>query len=280
MLPFFNRVVNTVPMARRVVAMSLLLGSILFMPFNVSAFSRSKAMKRVLPEHRISYRKTFLSLNQNSCNLLQDRSSLRNTFYALRHGRSLANEEGIIAASPEVACSKYGLSLEGYKQAGKAGEQLLSALEGQSKCITLVSSDLLRAFETAKTVQRSLEDAGCVAELTLDSRLRERGFGTWDGQSDSNYNLVWKNDEVDSSHTIDGVESVDSVTKRATSCVVDLDSLYKSDHVFVLVAHGDVLQILQTAFLKRDGKFHRQVNHLETAQLRPLQLPPNILLPS
>lgn len=267
-------------MTHRVVAMSLLFGSILYMPFYASAFIRSKAMKSAPPRYHISHRKTFLSMNENSCNLLQDRLSLRNTFYALRHGRSLANEAGIIAASPEVACSNYGLSPEGYEQAGKVGEQLLSALEGQSKNITLVSSDLLRAVETAKTVQKSLDDAGCIAELTLDPRLRERGFGTWDGQSDSNYNLVWKNDEVDSSHTTDGVESVDSVTRRATSCVADLDGLYKSDHVFVLVAHGDVLQILQTAFLKRDGKFHRQVDHLETAQLRLLQLPLSTTLPS
>jgi probable phosphoglycerate mutase len=264
-------------MTVRDVPTSLILAAmILFMPSDVYAFCRCKVATVVLSELRVFSRtqKMFLSLAQdgNSCNLLLNRSALRNTFYALRHGRSLANEAGIIAASPEAACSRYGLSPKGFEQARKVGGQLLSALEGQN--VTLVSSDLLRAVETARTVQKSLQDAGCAVELTLDTQLRERGFGIWDGLSDSNYPRVWKNDEIDSSHTIDGVESVDSVTQRATSCVVDLDKLYIGNHVFVLVAHGDVLQILQTAFLKREGKFHRQVEHLETAQLRLLQLAP------
>ncbi|GAX17083.1 hypothetical protein FisN_5Hh469 [Fistulifera solaris] len=263
-------------MTIRGVSTSLILVILLFTRSEIDAFSRCKIATVVPFEHQVSLRtqKTFLSLTQDetSCNLLHNRSALCNTFYALRHGRSLANEAGIIAASPDVACSMYGLSSEGFEQAKRAGGQLLSASEGQK--VTLVSSDLLRAVETATTVQKSLQDAGCAVELTLDPRLRERGFGIWDGQSDSNYPRVWKNDEIDSSHTIDGVESVDSVTQRATSCVIDLDKIYSGNHVFVLVAHGDVLQILQTAFLKRQGKFHRQVEHLETAQLRLLELAP------
>lgn len=253
----------------------LILEIVLLTFSHVSAFTQCTRII-FLPGHRISYQKTFLSLKQEnqSCNLLLNQSELRNAFYALRHGRSLANEAGIIAARPEVACVKYGLSSKGFEQAEKVGSQLLSALGQQNKSVTLVSSDLLRAVETAKTVQKSLREEGCDVALIFDTRLRERGFGLWDGKSDANYNRVWKNDEIDSSHTIDEVESVDSVTKRATSCVVELDERYASGHVFVLVAHGDVLQILQTAFLKRDGKFHRQVDHLETAQLRRLELVP------
>jgi hypothetical protein len=38
----------------------------------------------------------------------------------------------------------------------------------------------------------------------------------------------------------------------------------------VLVAHGDVLQILQTAFARVDVTRHRSIEHLPTATLRAL----------
>ena len=41
----------------------------------------------------------------------------------------------------------------------------------------------------------------------------------------------------------------------------------------VLVAHGDVLQILQTRFACVDPRTHRSLPHLETAPLRSLSLP-------
>jgi hypothetical protein len=41
----------------------------------------------------------------------------------------------------------------------------------------------------------------------------------------------------------------------------------------VLVAHGDVLQILQTGFLRHeDASGHRSLEHLETATIRELTL--------
>ena len=41
----------------------------------------------------------------------------------------------------------------------------------------------------------------------------------------------------------------------------------------VLVAHGDVLQIAQTAFADVDPRTHRSLEHLETATLRKLHAP-------
>ena len=42
------------------------------------------------------------------------------------------------------------------------------------------------------------------------------------------------------------------------------------NYMVICVAHGDVLQILQTAFAKIDGSLHRTLPHLETASLRQL----------
>jgi probable phosphoglycerate mutase len=117
----------------------------------------------------------------------------------------------------------------------------------------------------------------------LDTRLRERYFGEWNGQPDHHYADVWTQDEIDSAHTLHHVESVDSVMERTTALIIDLDEKLtnalqeKQDLVppscsCILVAHGDVLQILQTAFHKCSGRRHRSLPHLETASLRKLHL--------
>ena len=113
--------------------------------------------------------------------------------------------------------------------------------------------------------------------FTVDIRLRERFFGDYDGTSDDHYQDVWKEDLLDPYHTIKGVESVWSVLDRASSVVQDCEAISRDQSQnqrlwIVLVAHGDVLQILQTGFCnKMNPKDHRSLPHLETATLRPLQ---------
>jgi broad specificity phosphatase PhoE len=110
--------------------------------------------------------------------------------------------------------------------------------------------------------------------ITHDARLRERWFGNWDGQSDVHYHDVWKDDLTDPHHTNEGVESVWSVVNRATALVCEWEQRGRdlNGRLWVIcVAHGDVLQILQTAFCKgMDPAKHRSLEHLETARMRRL----------
>lgn len=175
--------------------------------------------------------------------------------------------------------------------------------------ILILSSDLLRAKETATILantiiiqQQDEQEANNIPlyksqdddnnnssgnAIVLDVRLRERYFGAWDGTSDKNYAVVWADDAISPSHTNQGVESVDSVMDRATACIAEWNDLLSSyttisnketldsasaPWMVLVVAHGDVLQILQTAFEKKNGRHHRSLPHLETAQLRPLVL--------
>lgn len=133
---------------------------------------------------------------------------------------------------------------------------------------------------------------------SIDVRLRERWFGEWDGKADVHYQDVWKEDATDPYHTQKDVESVWSVVDRATALVCDWDERINANfntHVnenenenlngnadyddggclwVICVAHGDVLQILQTAFCHNtmDPSEHRSLEHLETATMRPFQL--------
>jgi glucosyl-3-phosphoglycerate phosphatase len=215
--------------------------------------------------------------------------ALQQDYFALRHGQSEANVAGIIASDPNVACHKYGLSVTGRKQALHAGHDALQQmLLGGYHSLVLLSSDFLRAYETACIVEGVIrQHNGNNADTTnyavpiyqnqvvREVRLRERDFGKWDGATDQNYARVWEDDAADANHTNDNVESVHSVMDRVTRCVRDWDATLGKEGkkmMVVLIAHGDVLQILQTAFAKWPGTQHRQITHLETATLRPLNI--------
>jgi glucosyl-3-phosphoglycerate phosphatase len=217
-------------------------------------------------------------------------TAAKNDFYALRHGQSEANVARIIASRPGIACHRYGLSPLGRQQAAQAGRDIAAtAAKTKYGRIVLVTSDLLRAKQTAETVLEvilgshmdgTIEDV--VVTLEVDVRLRERDFGTLDGRSDALYQSVWDADAIDPSHTTNSVESVVSVAHRAHQVVLGCDAklLLASSSaseqrqrraMVVLVAHGDVLQILQTHMAGMPVSRHRTaVPHLETATLRPL----------
>lgn len=204
-----------------------------------------------------------------------------NQFYALRHGQSRANVQGIICSNPEIATrQEYGLSDLGSQQAQHAGKGVVNVLQKEThlKGICILSSDFARALETAEAVRKEYETASATTtdnnlppllnnQIITDTRLRERWFGTLDMQSDEQYKLVWEEDAKDSSHCLHQVESVDSVRNRASQVVNEYNSLLQ-DYIVIIVAHGDVLQILQTAFLNMDARKHRSLDHLETATLR------------
>lgn len=225
---------------------------------------------------------TTTALPMTSCHhALWDRSTLLHDVCVLRHGQSQANVQGLIASDPSIANHQFGLSQVGQEQARQAGKDVVAFYQREGgnhyHGVCLLSSDLLRAKETAQAVHDALVEHHIPLvrhHVIIEAGLRERWFGAWDMSSDENYQRVWKDDALDSSHTHHGVESVDSVMTRATQVVVDYHDALPEDskHLIICVAHGDVLQILQTAFAKMDGRHHRTLPHLETATLRPLAL--------
>lgn len=199
-------------------------------------------------------------------------------FYALRHGESLANVEGRISSDPAVACVSHGLSTNGWDQAEKAAEAVChEALKTGVDGVAIVSSDFRRAFQTAQTVRSGVLSSGlrCWPEtgVYVEIRLRERNFGDMDGKADTCYNDVWVEDAADATHEKYGVESVVSVLARAQNVVKSVSEhaeLQSGKWMVVLVAHGDVLQILQTGLSGMDPRNHRSIQHLPTATLRSL----------
>lgn len=201
----------------------------------------------------------------------------RHSYHALRHGQSLANVEGIISSNPDVATREHGLSELGQQQAAAAAADVAAAVTAENcRGVAIYTSDFKRAAETAETVHAALRADG-VAVWPADGPrrevlLRERWFGEFDGGADSEYATVWAEDARDAGHTRYGVESVESVLARGDELVarIDASAEHEGRWLVLLVAHGDVLQILQSGFAGRDPREHRSLAHLPTATLRAL----------
>mmetsp|Transcript_18927 Transcript_18927/g.26690 ORF Transcript_18927/g.26690 Transcript_18927/m.26690 type:complete len:266 (-) Transcript_18927:97-894(-) len=240
-----------------------LAGVTAFLPQNLSVFRYGKSIRLVTTDLLCS-------------NHLLEVQKLQNDFYALRHGQSLANVAKIISSNPDVATVKHGLSDVGKQQAHQAASDLITIFKANNyKSIAILSSDYLRAKETAQFVADAFNENGLPVyngDVVLETRLRERWFGKWDGGPDEHYSDVWKDDAIDPSHSIGKVESVLSVMDRTTTCVLEWDKLLGKNNLIICTAHGDVLQILQTAFSKMNGSLHRTLEHLETATPRSLVL--------
>jgi glucosyl-3-phosphoglycerate phosphatase len=198
-------------------------------------------------------------------NHLSTLTSLKNRYFIQRHGKSEANLLGIILSDPAEGVPKYGLTDEGKAQVRASAERALAdgALGAET---VIISSDFKRAIETARITQEVI-GAG---PIQLTERLRERSFGFHEGKSNERYQLVWDDDAKDPTHTIESVESVESVLERATSIILEQEEACEGK-TFLLVSHGDTLQILQTAFTTLGSAKHRSLPHLETAEIRELK---------
>lgn len=193
---------------------------------------------------------------------------LANQYYAMRHGHSRANAEGIIVSRVETdAGGDYGLTEQGREQVRAAARAWAPPAGPLGNGTLIYASDFARALQTAQIMREHLRSADVVGAPAL----RERYFGRWDGTSAANYQAVWAADEAGAGHAGDGVEPADAVLDRATALVRDLERR-QSGQVILLVSHGDTLQILQAGFARMDAGAHRRLPHLATAEVRRLDL--------
>lgn len=206
----------------------------------------------------------------SSIHHLQNVRTLRNEYIAVRHGESEANVAHLISSDPTIGTKIHGLSPFGREQVAERTRSFLQTLPSETKDFLIISSDFRRARETAEILQSNLPSP---ASIELDPRLRERYFGIYDGRSDENYLLIWKNDEENpEKNRQDQVESVESVRERSTALIKDLEEKYQNRTIF-LVSHGDALQILQTAFHRwPNANQQRHLPHLDRAEFRKLVL--------
>ena len=184
--------------------------------------------------------------------------------FLLRHGRSQANERGLIASSIENAGEAFGLTPEGRAQVRSSIEQARARV---AQPVSVLSSPLLRARETAAIAADLLG-----ATVSVDNRLIERGFGDLEMESDDRYESLWKIDRRNPTHRTWGVESVADVLARLERLIEELRG--DASGSVLLVTHGDVASTLICASLGDRLSRHREVGGLATGQLMAIDWPP------
>ena len=181
----------------------------------------------------------------------------------------------------------HGLSPAGREQAARAPDalraQLLRARGGggagaapADDDVWIYTSDFRRTRETAEALRDGLGLAR--DRVRLAPQLRERDFGAFNLCADRpSYEATWAAD-ADAARPLGlwaeaAVEPAAAVQARASAFVAGLERAHRGATV-CLVAHGDLLQILQTAFARRPAETHRSLPHLDTAEVRLLELAP------
>jgi len=192
--------------------------------------------------------------------------SLKNRYFILRHGESKANVAEIIVSYREHgAHDNFTLTEQGERQIRSSVQEAKEKGILDSGVI-MYSSPFSRCKRTAEIAKEVL---GIEGNIHFDDRLRERWFGDFERTHNSNYQKVWDEDIKDATHKNFNTESPQEVQERTVSLIDDLENKYKGKKI-LLVSHGDALQILQTAFLNKSAKEHRQLPHLHTGEIKEL----------
>lgn len=139
-------------------------------------------------------------------------------------------------ASNIVQGQRHGsLSVKGREQALKIARRLRS-----EKFDAVYSSDLNRAFQTAVILLKNRESPRVIA----DQRLREQGFGTYEGKPLASMLRQMKRENADfTTFNPQNGESADDFRNRVKAFLVEVKARH-SGHTVVLVTHNGVIKVL------------------------------------
>ncbi len=167
-----------------------------------------------------------------------------------------------VASDPATAVNHFGLTDAGAEQV----RHTIQEQHGLDGSTLIFCSDFKRTRGTARLAADCLK---CSNTIQIDIRLRERYFGDYEAGSADIYETVWLADRKNAHQTDQGVESVFSVAQRMTDLVRSVDHDFEGRKLLI-VSHGDPLQILECCFREHDIAAHRELEPLNTAELREL----------
>ncbi len=160
--------------------------------------------------------------------------------FLVRHGESAANAEMRYLGTRDEPLTERGL---------QQAALLTSSFEGLP-ITAVVSSTLRRALDTATPIALK-----CGLQVRLDPRLREGGFGEWEGltrrevhdrsREDANLLERW---EEDSRCCPPGGESMDAVQRRVMEFIAEVPAQITPGWI-VLVSHVGPIKALLAAAL-------------------------------
>ena len=156
-----------------------------------------------------------------------------------RHGRTAANASARLQGQIDIPLDDVGSW-----QARTAAAALLARYEPT----VIVSSDLVRARGTAEHLARATG-----LPVTLDTRLRERGFGEWEGMTGPEIEERWPGAfeawRLGGDPSGVGAETRADVAARMAAAVADHAAAAGPDDTLVVVSHGAAIALAVGALL-------------------------------
>lgn len=154
---------------------------------------------------------------------------------AVRHGETAWNADTRIQGQRDIP-----LNDKGQWQAGRAAQVLADADEPLA---AIYSSDLTRAFDTARSIALAFGMA-----VEADPRLRERGFGAFEGKTFVELERQFPHDTArwrvrDPGWAPPGGETLATLGERVLAATNELARRHLGAQI-VLVAHGGVLDMM------------------------------------
>ncbi|KAL0910430.1 hypothetical protein M5K25_021413 [Dendrobium thyrsiflorum] len=143
---------------------------------------------------------------------------LRNSYWILRHGKSIPNENGLIT------CSAHKINLG-------SGRFLRDRANGTLEEFGLAPEGIHQAKLAGELLNKAMIE------------LRERFFGPLFELLSQD--KIWVLDEKDPFTSVEGGESVADVCSRLSIALTALETTYQGCNI-MFVSHGDPLQIFQT----------------------------------
>ena len=195
---------------------------------------------------------------------------LKNNYFVLRHGYSLANLQVIGSCWPEK--KKIPLTEKGIKQIHQAVEKI------KKKKIDLIFySDLLRTKQTAQIVAQALK-----IKSQKDKRLREVNVGVLNGKKISKIGEFWgKKIKLSPSEHYEKRfheappqgETYFEIEKRLISFIKEKEKKYQKKNILI-VSHGRPLSLLEKIIknynLKKFVEKIIEQKEIKTGELRKL----------
>ncbi|MGN1387895.1 MAG: histidine phosphatase family protein [Bacillus sp. (in: firmicutes)] len=142
----------------------------------------------------------------------------------VRHGITEWNERGVVQGRSNIP-----LNEKGKEQALALGKRLAQ----EEKWDVIISSDLMRAQETANIISEKIG----FANVITDERIREIDCGQFEGTNEEMRISKWGSDwrKLDL-----GMESFEDVAKRGLAFLTEISETYKGKRVLI-VSHGAII---------------------------------------
>ena len=168
------------------------------------------------------------------------------TFYFVRHGRTLWNEQGLLQGFGNSDLTEQGV--KGAKQTGAALQHI--------PFVAAYSSCLQRTIDTAQYILGERD-----VPLFQHKGLNEQYFGSWEGlpveklRSLDEFNQMLK-DAANYKAQSNGGETFEQLAKRAMKALQDIIQVHEQGNILI-VSHGHTLRLLLALLAGTGWQEHR-----------------------